>query len=251
MITSEKNGAGPQPTSSTARLVRETTPRVHCIVNEAAMNFTANALLAIGAEPSMTNDSWEVQPFVESSNALSVNLGMLNDAKRRAIRVSVKTANNFNIPWVLDPTLIDRSDPRLSFARQLLHYHPSVVRGNSDEIASLCKAMDATVEMISEERESIFVTSGNRDHVTSVERTTVVNSGHAWMHTVTGMGCALSAVISAFISCNEDSFNAVIDALKLFGNAGTEAGHQSAGPGTFETSFLDQLYHLSFENYPQ
>ena len=36
-----------------ARL-RETAPRVHCITNSVAQNFTANMLLAAGAIPSMT-----------------------------------------------------------------------------------------------------------------------------------------------------------------------------------------------------
>ena len=147
--------------------------------------------------------------------------------------------------------MIDRSEPRLNFARQLLHYHPSAVRGNSDEIASLSNSMDATVEMISEQSESIIVVSGTEDQVTCAEQTTTINSGHAWMHSVTGMGCALSAVISAFISCSDDSFKAVIDALNLFGHAGTEAGDQSAGPGTFEPYFLDQLYQLSCESDQQ
>ena len=50
-------------------------PRVHCITNAVAQNFTANMLLAAGAVPSMTIAPKEVGRFAARADALLVNLG--------------------------------------------------------------------------------------------------------------------------------------------------------------------------------
>ena len=50
-------------------------PRVHCITNTVAQNFTANVLLALGCVPSMTLAAGEIGDFVARSQALLVNLG--------------------------------------------------------------------------------------------------------------------------------------------------------------------------------
>ena len=48
--------------------LRGKSPRVHCITNSVAQNFTANALLALGAVPSMTLSGEEIGAFVARSN---------------------------------------------------------------------------------------------------------------------------------------------------------------------------------------
>jgi len=44
--------------------LRQRRPRVHCITNAVAQNFTANMLLAAGAVPSMTIAPKEIRAFV-------------------------------------------------------------------------------------------------------------------------------------------------------------------------------------------
>jgi len=65
--------------------VRERRPRVHCITNAVAQAFTANMLLAVGAIPSMTIAPDEVSDFVVGADALLVNLGTLDRARREFI----------------------------------------------------------------------------------------------------------------------------------------------------------------------
>ena len=55
--------------------LRERRPRVHCITNAVAQNFTANVLLAAGAVPSMTIAPKEVRAFAARADALLINLG--------------------------------------------------------------------------------------------------------------------------------------------------------------------------------
>ena len=69
-------------------------PRVHCITNAVAQNFTANVLLAAGAMPSMTIAPKEVGAFAARADALLVNLGTFDrGARRRRPRPRSRVAN--------------------------------------------------------------------------------------------------------------------------------------------------------------
>src|SRR5580704_15833883 len=84
--------------------IRARRPRVHCITNAVAQNFSANMLLAAGAVPSMTIAADEIAEFVSRADALLVNLGTLDPERRAAIELAVTTAGA-RVPWVLDPVL--------------------------------------------------------------------------------------------------------------------------------------------------
>src|SRR4030088_2778076 len=94
-----------------ARL-RARNPRVHCITNAVAQNFTANVLLAAGAVPSMTIAQKEVRAFAARADALLINLGPFDPERQKASLAAIGVANKAGIPWVLDPVFIDRSPPR-------------------------------------------------------------------------------------------------------------------------------------------
>ena len=70
--------------------LRAQSPRVHCITNAVAQNFTANVLLAAGAVPSMTLSAEEIGAFVAGSNALLVNLGTFDNERRAATEIAVE-----------------------------------------------------------------------------------------------------------------------------------------------------------------
>ena len=105
--------ASDHPTAQHAKLaidavlrVRERRPRIHCITNAVAQNFTANLLLAAGAIPSMTVAPDEIADFVASADALLVNLGTFDRERREAVEIAVKQVVNAGRPWVLDPVFI-------------------------------------------------------------------------------------------------------------------------------------------------
>ena len=81
--------------------LRAGTPRVHCITNTVAQNFTANALLAAGCIPSMTLSAEEIGIFVAGADALMVNLGTLDSERRQAAEIAVTAAAERGLPWVL------------------------------------------------------------------------------------------------------------------------------------------------------
>ncbi len=123
------------PTCSRASRARA--PRVHCITNAVAQQYTANMLLAAGAVPSMTISPEEIGAFVAGADALLVNLGTFDIERKSAIEVALGTAAERGMPWLLDPVFIERSPARAQFARELIGREPTVVRLNQAEFAPL------------------------------------------------------------------------------------------------------------------
>jgi len=226
--------------------VRARGPRVHCITNTVAQNFTANALLAAGCVPSMTLSPDEIGPFVAGAQALLVNLGTFDCERRAATGVAVETAAQHKLPWVLDPVFVDRAPPRAAFARELIGRRPAVIRLNHAEFSALADdapSPDATMAFARANR-IVVALSGETDLVTDGKRIVSVTNGHLLMAKVTAMGCAGSALVAACLAVEPDVLGATVAALVFIGVAGELAAGQSGGPGSFAAAVIDALYNL-------
>ena len=58
--------------------VRATAPLVHCITNYVTVNDCANALLACGGSPIMSDDPDDVEDIASICGGLVLNIGTLN-----------------------------------------------------------------------------------------------------------------------------------------------------------------------------
>jgi hydroxyethylthiazole kinase len=223
--------------------LRERRPRVHCITNAVAQNFTANMLLAAGAVPSMTIAPAEIKGFVQRADALLVNLGTFDAERRKAALAAVAVANKRRIPWVLDPVFVDRSPPRARFARRLAALAPRAVRLNPAEFGALAgvKADDATLARYAKARRTVIGLTGARDVVRDAERMAVIANGHPLMARVTAMGCAASALTAAGLAVESDAWRAQAAALILLGVAGEIAAERARGPGSFAMEIVDAI----------
>jgi hydroxyethylthiazole kinase len=226
--------------------VRERRPRVHCITNAVAQNFTANMLLAAGAVPSMTITPDEVVDFVAGAAALLVNLGTLDPQRRAAIDIAVETAIDEGVPWVLDPVFVDRSPPRSDYAGALVQRKPSVIRLNRAEFRALAgfDAEGGALAGYAVDNLTAVGLTGEIDFVTDGTRLAVIENGHALMGRVTAMGCAGSALIAACLAVENDAWAATTAALITLGVAGEVAAAAAQGPGSFAAAILDALYAL-------
>jgi hydroxyethylthiazole kinase len=224
-----------------ARL-RAKTPRVHCITNSVAQNFTANVLLAVGAQPSMTISPEEIGHFAGAADALLVNLGTFDRERAEAIDIAVASASAAKRPWVLDPVLIDRSPPRAALALGLLKRRPDVVRLNAAEFAALAGAQ-SPVEFAAA-NPTVVALSGATDVVAGNRHQASLANGHPLMARITAMGCAGSALVAACLAVESDPFVAGVAGMLILGVAGEIAGEASEGPGTLAVAILDTLYRL-------
>ena len=226
--------------------LRAKAPRVHCITNAVAQNFTANVLLALGCVPSMTLSAEEIGDFVARANALLVNLGTFDAERRQATELAVEAAAQNRVPWVLDPVFVDRAPSRAEFARELGARGPSVVRLNHAEFGTLSGAApnrDAVIAFAGRNK-LIVALSGAADLVSDGARTVTVANGHPLMAKATAMGCAASALTAACLAVEPDAFRASVAGLLIIGVAGEMAAETAKGPGSFAVAIIDALFNL-------
>jgi hydroxyethylthiazole kinase len=226
--------------------LRAEKPRIHCITNAVAQNFTANVLLAVGAVPSMTLAPEEIADFVASAQGLLVNLGTLDRERRKAAERAVEAARRERLPWLLDPVYVDRVPQRLTFAKVLLARGPAAMRLNHAEFAALAGSQPTpcSVAALAQEHGIVLGLSGETDMVTDGDRYAAISNGHPLMAKVTAMGCAVSAVATACLAVEPDAWRATCAALMIAGVAGEMAGERASGPGSFAVAILDALHNL-------
>ncbi len=243
--------------------VRAHKPLIHNITNYVVMNFTANALLAMGASPVMAHAGNEVEEMVSLAGTLVLNIGTLSDGWIRSMFKAGKKASELKTPVILDPVGAGATSLRTRTAREIIdQIRTTVIRGNASEILSLrrensqTKGVDSihTVEEAAEtagllalELETSLAITGPTDLVTDGRRAVRVLNGHPLLGFVTGTGCAATVTCGAFLAVDRDPVRAVATALAFFGLAGEKAAGRASAPGSFQVALLDELYSITPE----
>jgi hydroxyethylthiazole kinase len=214
-------------------------PRVQCLTNTVAQALTANVLHALGARASMALHAEEVVAMSASADALLINLGTIDDVRLAAIERLVVEPRIKTLPIVLDPVFVEHSPVRASAAARVLSNLQPIVKGNRTEMAALAS-------VIAGSRPRAIVETGSSDRIlVPGQPECAVTLGHPWMADVTGLGCALGAVIAACDAVANDVASACRAAVTVFGLAGAHAGAVSRGPGSFAVAFIDALSQLA------
>ena len=73
--------------------IREKTPLIHFITNYVTVNDVANATLAIGASPIMTDEINDAVDMQNICDALVINIGTLNERTVKTMIAAGKKAN--------------------------------------------------------------------------------------------------------------------------------------------------------------
>lgn len=244
------------------RAVREQSPLVHNITNYVAMNFSANALLAIGASPVMAHAAPEVADMAQLAGALVINIGTLDEKWIESMIIAGKAKQQAGGPIVLDPVGVGATAYRTQTAWQIIEAcHPTIIRGNASEIMALlhadvkskgvdssCSSTDAvnSAKKLAERTGAVVVVSGEVDYITDGKQVETIRNGSAMMPRVTAMGCTASSMIGAFVAVHtHNPFEASLHAMAVMGIAGEMAAQQAKGPGSLLTHFIDTLYTLT------
>jgi len=247
--------------------LREKKPLIHNITNYVVMNYTANALLAMGASPVMAHAQNEVEDMVAFAGALVLNIGTLTDDWISSMIKAGKKASQLDTPIVLDPVGSGATPLRTNSAKNIISQTKiKVIRGNASEILSLrdenskTKGVDSihTVDEAAEaarnladELHTTLAITGPVDLITDGTRVLRVSNGHPLMGYVTGTGCTATATIGAFLAVDDDPLSATATALAFFGLAGEIAAETASAPGTFMIQLLDALYTITPERLKQ
>lgn len=250
--------------------VRQNVPLVHCITNYVTVNDVANALLACGASPIMSDDINDVEDITSICNATVINIGTLNENTIKSMLVAGKKANELNHPIILDPVGAGASNLRTKTTFELLEkIHFDVIRGNISEIKTVfsgsgtTKGVDADIsdvvtennledainfaKELAQKTNSIIAITGAIDIVANEKDAFIIRNGNAMMSKVTGTGCMLTAMIGAFVAANNkddiSKLKAVACAISVMGYSGELAYDKckEIGTSSFRTSLIDNI----------
>ncbi len=244
-------------------MVREKSPLVHNITNFVVTNFTANALLAVGASPVMAHAVEEVADMSAIAGALVINIGTLDKTWIEGMMIAGKAMHQRGGVIVLDPVGAGATSFRTQTAWNIINEcHPTIIRGNGSEIMALInaevksKGVDSSADasdalesakLLAKKSGAVVCISGKTDYVTDGERVEQLNNGSKMQTLVTGMGCTSSSMVGVFAAINPDAFEATLHAMALMGVVGELAAQISVGPGSLLTNFNDLLYTITPE----
>lgn len=254
--------------------LRSKCPLIHNITNYVTVNDCANILLACGGSPIMSDDCGEVEEIASICGGLNINIGTLNQNTIAAMLLAGKRANELGHPVLFDPVGAGASTLRTQTSYKLLEeVNFTVIRGNISEIKTLAlgtgttKGVDADVadavtnenihnavafaKKFSEKTGAVIAITGAIDIVADSETAFIIRNGNPMMSKITGTGCMLSAMTSAFVVANpNDTTKAVaasVCAMGLCGELAYERLTKKDGNATYRNYIIDEIYNLTGE----
>lgn len=253
-------------------LLRKTMPLIHNITNYVTVNDVANILLACGGSPIMSDEVEDVEDITSICNGLNINIGTLHKSSIEGMLRAGKKANDLHHPILLDPVGAGASKFRTETALRLMQeLNLAVIRGNISEIKTLAlgsgttKGVDADVsdavteenleqaiefvKAFSKKTGTIIAVTGRIDLVTDENRCYVIRNGRPEMGKITGTGCQLSGMMTAFITANPDEMleaaAAAVCAMGLAGEIGWSRMQTGDGNATYRNRIIDAIYNMT------
>lgn len=254
--------------------VRATTPLVHCITNYVTVNDCANALLACGGSPIMSDEPQDVADITSICGGLVLNIGTLNAQTIEGMKVAGAKASELGHAIVLDPVGAGASKLRTETAAMLLDTcDVRIIRANMSEAKALTGASNTTrgvdvnpddavtpENLVASAKHAcelaattgaIVAITGAIDLVADGEHAYAIYNGSPIMGRITGTGCMLSCTVAAYAVANPAApLDAVVAAIAGHGVCGEIAAERmqpADGNGSFRTYLLDALYNLDAE----
>lgn len=251
--------------------VRETMPLVHNITNYVTVNDVANVILACGGSPIMSDEPEDVEDITSICNGLNINIGTLHKRSIEGMFIAGKKANELNHVLLLDPVGAGASALRTNTAVRLMEELSfTVIRGNISEIKTLAMgsgttkgvdadAADAVTEenleqmitfakTFSQKTGSIAAITGAIDLVADADTCYVIRNGRPEMGKITGTGCQLSGMLTAFLSANPERLleaaAAAVCAMGLAGEIGYARLQEGEGNSTYRNRIIDAICHM-------
>jgi hydroxyethylthiazole kinase len=243
--------------------IRSANPLIHNITNSVVQDFTANALLALGASPIMSDCAEEIEELVAVSSAVNINIGTPNAQSAEAMRKAISAAHKRGKPVALDPVAVGATKMRRTLVEEILGSGaPAVIRGNLAEISVFAgmewagKGVDAGTEptepgdivrQAARKIGCVAVGTGKIDYASDGSLLFSLANGHPLMTRVTGMGCVATSIVAAFLAVQPVPLIAAIHAMAFVDIAGEWAAERAEadGPGTFRVKFLDSFDRLT------
>ena len=238
--------------------VRNTVPLVHNITNYVTVNDVANILLACGGSPIMSDEPEDVEDITSICGGLNINIGTLNQRSIEGMFRAGAKANALGHVVLLDPVGAGASALR------------TVIRGNISEIKTLALGsgttkgvdadvadavtdanLDSAVKFVKDfaaKSGAIVAVTGAIDLVSDGTACYVIRNGRPEMGKITGTGCQLSGMMTAFVVANPDNkleaAAAAVCAMGLAGEIGWSRMAEGDGNSTYRNRIIDAIYNM-------
>ncbi len=254
--------------------VRKNVPLVHNITNYVTVNDVANVILACGGSPIMSDEPEDAEDITTICGGLNINIGTLNKRSIEGMHRAGKKAGELHHVILLDPVGAGASALRTDTANDLMkEIHFTAIRGNISEIKTLAlgsgttKGVDADVaDAVTEDNldnairfvknfasqtGSIVAITGAIDLVSDDKRCFVIRNGRPEMGKITGTGCQLSGMMTAFLVANPDALleaaAAAVCTMGLSGEIGWSNMQKGDGNSTYRNRIIDAVFNMTGE----
>lgn len=251
--------------------VRVSVPLVHNITNYVTVNDVANVLLACGGSPIMSDEPEDVEDITSICGGLNINIGTLNQRSIEGMFRAGRKAQALGHILLLDPVGAGASALRTNTAVKLMkEIRFDVIRGNISEIKTLAsgsgttKGVDADVadavtednlddavvfvKSFAKQTGCIIAVTGAIDLVSDGNSCYIIRNGRAEMGKITGTGCQLSGMMTAFLVANPENkleaSAAAVCAMGLAGELAWERMQEGDGNSTYRNRIIDAVYHM-------
>lgn len=251
--------------------VRKSVPLVHNITNYVTVNDVANVLLACGGSPIMSDEPEDVEDITSICGGLNINIGTLNKSSIEGMYRAGRKANALGHPVLLDPVGAGASALRTGTAVGLMEEISfTAIRGNISEIKTLAlgtgttkgvdadladavteASLDSAVKFAKEfaaKTGAVIAITGAIDLVADADRCFVIRNGRPEMGRITGTGCQLSGMMTAFLVANPDAkleaAAAAVCTMGLAGETGWSRMQEGDGNSTYRNRIIDAVYNM-------
>lgn len=255
--------------------VRKNVPLVHNITNYVTVNDVANILLACGGSPIMSDEPEDVEDITSICGGLNINIGTLHKSSIEGMMRAGKRANELGHPVLLDPVGAGASKLRTETALHIMEeIKLTVIRGNISEVKTLVsgsgttKGVDADVaDAVTEDTLDdavafvkafakasgcIIAVTGAIDLVSDGDRCYVIRNGRPEMGKITGTGCQLSGMMTAYVTANPEcpleAAAAAVCVMGLAGEIGWSRMQEGDGNSTYRNRIIDAVYNMTGED---
>ena len=247
-------------------------PLIHNITNYVTVNDVANVILACGGSPIMSDETEDVEDITSLCGGLNINIGTLHKTSIEGMFRAGRRANELGHPVVLDTVGAGASALRTDTALSLMsEVRLRAVRGNISEIRTLAEGRgntkgvdadisDAVTESTLDEAVAfvktfarnagcIIAVTGAIDLVSDGTVCYVIRNGRPEMGKITGTGCQLSGVMTAYLAANPDrrleAAAAAVCMMGVAGETGWSRMRNGDGNATYRNRIIDAVYNMT------
>ena len=222
----------------------------------------------------MSDEPFDVEDITSICGGLNINIGTLNQMTIEGMKKAAVKADSLGHMTLLDPVGAGASRLRTDTAKELMELITfKVIRGNISEIKTLAAGSGTTrgvdadisdavnddnldtavdfVKAFAKKSGSVIAVTGAIDLVSDAKRCFVIRNGRPEMGRITGTGCQLSGMMTAFITANPENVleaaAASVCAMGLAGEIGYKNLKEYEGNSTYRNLIIDAIYNMTGE----